>query len=256
MPVTLESHGRVALLTLDRPEALNVLSAQMLDDLEARLAEVGADPEVRVVVLTGAGDRAFSAGADVKSMRDAGAAQGRALAARGQGVAARIASFPVPVVAAINGYCLGGGCEIALACDVRVASEAAQIALPEVTLGIVPGWGGTQRLTRLVGLGLAKEMVVTGRRVGAEEALRHGLVTHVFEHAALRDHALALAADIAARPPLSVAIGRELVEEAAGDLTAGLAHERDAFGWIFSTEDKAEGVAAFLDKRPGEFRGR
>jgi enoyl-CoA hydratase len=255
VPVTFERHDRVALLTLDRPEALNVLSAEMLGDLEARLDEIEGDPGIGAIVLTGAGERAFSAGADVKGMRDAVPMEGRALSARGHRVADRLAASPAPVVAAINGFCLGGGCELALACDVRLAATVARIGLPEVTLGIVPGWGGTQRLTRLVGPGAASEMILTGRPVPADEALRHGLVTHVAEPGELLDQALAIAAEIASRPPLAIAAAKELIARAGGDPAPGLAHERDLFALMFSTEDRAEGVAAFLDKREPRFTG-
>jgi enoyl-CoA hydratase len=255
VPVTLDRRDRVAILTLERPEALNVLSSQMLADLEARLDELEGDAGTGAIVLTGAGERAFSAGADVTGMRDAGPLDAAALSARGHRLADRLEASPVPVIAAINGFCLGGGCELALACDVRVASSAARIGLPEVTLGIIPGWGGTQRLTRLVGPGLASEMILSGRPVPADVALRHGLVTRVLEPAELLDDALALAAEIAARPPLAVAAAKRLIARAAGDLGPGLAHERDAFALTFATADKAEGVAAFLDKREPRFTG-
>lgn len=256
MPVSLARHDRVAVLTLDRPEALNVLSGEMLDDLEAGLGDVAGDSEIRALVLTGAGQRAFSAGADVRTMREAGPVEARAMSARGHAIADRLAGFPVPVVAALNGVCLGGGCELALACDIRMAAAGARIGLPEVNLGIVPGWGGTQRLTRLVGIGWATRMILTGNPVPAEQALRIGLVTDVQEPDDLAGAALALATELGSRPPLALRAARELIARAAGDLGPGLAHERDAFALTFASADKAEGVGAFLDKRAPEFRGR
>ncbi len=256
MPVVAAHRDRVAVLTLDSARGLNVLSGEMLDELEARLDEVEAEGAAGAVVLTGAGTRAFSAGADVAAMRGMGPAEARALSARGQRVADRLESLRVPVVAAINGVCVGGGCELALACDVRVCAASARIGLPEVTLGIVPGWGGSQRLARLVGVGLATEMILTGSPVEADVALRHGLVTHVHPPEELHERAIGLAGELASRPPLALAAARELIRGAAGHATAGLAHERDAFGLIFASEDAAEGVAAFLDKRSPRFRGR
>ena len=256
MPVVAAHRDRVAVLTLDSARGLNVLSGEMLDELEARLDEVEAEGAAGAVVLTGAGTRAFSAGADVAAMRGMGPAEARALSAHGQRVADRLESLRVPVVAAINGVCVGGGCELALACDVRVCAASARIGLPEVTLGIVPGWGGSQRLARLVGVGLATEMILTGSPVDSDVALRHGLVTHVHPPEELHERAIGLAGELASRPPLALAAARELIRGAAGHAAAGLAHERDAFGLVFASEDAAEGVAAFLDKRSAQFRGR
>jgi enoyl-CoA hydratase len=253
--VDLERRDHVALVTLNRPDALNAMSPDMLDGLEARLDEIDADDGIRAVVLTGAGEKAFCAGADISHMRTADPQAARAFAARGQGVAARIEHLAAPVVAAVNGYALGGGCEIALACDVRVCSERARFGQPEVTLGIPPGWGGTQRLARTTSLGFAKEMVLTARMVGAEEALRAGLVTHVHPPGELLDAALELAASIAAKPRWAVAETKRLCNLALGDLPGGLARELDAFALAFSTEDQREGMDAFLEKRPPRFAG-
>ena len=192
MPVELERRGRVALITLDRPERLNTLSPDMLDELAARLGEVEADETVGAAVLTGAGE-AFSAGADVSMVREASPLEARAFAARGHATLDRVEALPKPVIAAVNGYALGGGCELALACDIRLASDRAQIGLPEVTLGIFPGWGGTQRMPRLVGPGKAKELIFTGRRVAADEALAIGLVDRALPHDELVEAAVALA---------------------------------------------------------------
>ncbi|HEX2503726.1 MAG TPA: enoyl-CoA hydratase-related protein [Miltoncostaeaceae bacterium] len=250
----LERRGRVALITLDRPERLNTLSPDMLDELAARLGEVEADETVGAAVLTGAGEKAFSAGADVSMVREA---EARAFAARGHATLDRVEALPKPVIAAVNGYALGGGCELALACDIRLASDRAQIGLPEVTLGIFPGWGGTQRMPRLVGPGKAKELIFTGRRVAADEALALGLVDRVLPHDELVEAAVALAGEIADKPGWAVAASKAMINRAGdGDLAGNLARELDLFSLAFDTEDQREGMAAFLEKRPPRFRGR
>jgi enoyl-CoA hydratase len=257
VPVGLEARGRVALITLDRPERLNTLSPDMLDDLAARLGEVEADDGVGAAVVTGAGDKAFSAGADVSLVREASPIEAREFAGRGHATLDRVEALPKPVVAAVNGYALGGGCELALACDVRLASDRAQLGLPEVTLGIFPGWGGTQRLPRLIGPGRAKELIFTGRRVGAEEALALGLVDRVHPHDELLDAALELAGEMAAKPGWAVAASKAMINRAGdGDQAGNLARELDLFSLAFATEDQREGMAAFFEKRPPQFRGR
>ena len=257
MPVGLERRGRVALLTLDRPDRLNALSPDMLDGLGALLDEVEADEGLGAAVVTGAGDKAFSAGADVSLVREASPIEARTFAGRGHATADRIEALPKPVVAAINGYALGGGCELALACDARVASDRAQIGLPEVTLGIFPGWGGTQRMPRLIGPGKAKELIFTGRRVGAEEALAIGLVERVHPHEELLDRAVALAAEMAAKPAWALAAAKAMINRAGdGDQAGNLARELDLFALAFATEDQREGMAAFFEKREPNFRGR
>jgi enoyl-CoA hydratase len=255
--VEIERRGAVAVLTLNRPEALNAISTEMLDELEERLDEVEADPGLGAVVLTGAGEKAFCAGADVAHMRTADPLEARAFAERGHAVARRIEGLPTPVVAAVNGYALGGGCEIALACDVRIAAEGARFGQPEVGLGIVPGWGGTQRLARTTSVGFAKEMILTGRPVTADVALRAGLVTHVVPAGDLLDSALDLAGAIAAKPAWAVAAAKRLCNLAlAGDAPGPYASEVDAFALAFTTEDQREGMAAFFEKRPPRFAGR
>jgi enoyl-CoA hydratase len=257
VPVELERRGRVALITLDRPERLNTLSPDMLDELAARLGEVEADETVGAAVLTGAGEKAFSAGADVSMVREASPLEARAFAARGHATLDRVEALPKPVIAAVNGYALGGGCELALACDIRLASDRAQIGLPEVTLGIFPGWGGTQRMPRLVGPGKAKELIFTGRRVAADEALALGLVDRVLPHDELVEAAVALAGEIADKPGWAVAASKAMINRAGdGDLAGNLARELDLFSLAFDTEDQREGMAAFLEKRPPRFRGR
>ena len=257
MPVDFERRGRVALLTLNRPEALNALSLEMLDDLDARLDDIEGDAELRAVVVTGAGEKAFTAGADIRHMRNASALQARAYAQRGHNVLNRMESFPKPIIAAVNGYALGGGCELALACDIRLSSESAKFGLPEVTLGIMPGWGGTQRLARATSPGFAKELIFTGRQVTAGEAHRAGLVNHVYPDGELLERAVELGDVIAARPPWAISQAKEVVNLALdGDLQGHLARELDAFALAFTTEDQREGMAAFFEKRPPNFVGR
>jgi enoyl-CoA hydratase len=255
--VDLERRERVALLTLNRPDALNALSPEMLDDLDAALLTIEKAPELRAVVLTGAGDKAFTAGADINHMREASPLEARAYARRGHALTNRLESFPKPVIAAVNGYALGGGCELALACDIRLASERARFGLPEVNLGILPGWGGTQRMARATSPGFAKELIFTGRHVGADEARAAGLVNHVHPPEGLVDAAIEMGEVIAAKPPWAIAAAKEVINLALeGDLQGHLARELDAFALAFTTEDQREGMAAFFEKRRPEFRGR
>ena len=256
MSIDLERRDAVAVLTLNRPEALNALSPEMLDDLERVLHEVDIDPMLRAVVLTGAGEKAFCAGADIGHMRTAGALDARAFAERGHRVADLIEGLATPVVAAVNGFALGGGCEIALACDVRLAADTARFGQPEVTLGVIPGWGGTQRLARATSIGFAKDLILTGRMVKAEEALRAGLVTHVHPPADLLDAAVGLASTIASRPSWALASAKRLCNLAlGGDDRSALAREIDGFALAFTTPDQREGMDAFFEKRPPRFEG-
>lgn len=257
MTVGLERRGRVAVLTLDRPDALNALSPEMLDAIEGHLDTIEREPELRAVIITGAGEKAFTAGADINHMRQATALEARAWAKKGHAVTNRIEAFPRPVIAAVNGYALGGGCELALACDIRLASERARFGLPEVTLGILPGWGGTQRMARATSPGFAKELIFTGRYVDAQEALAAGLANHVYPPEELMDRAMELAEKIATMPPGQIASAKEIVNLALeGDLQGHLARELDAFALAFGTEDQREGMAAFVEKRAPEFTGR
>jgi enoyl-CoA hydratase len=257
VPVDMLRRERFAVLTLNRPEALNALSVEILDELDGLLDAIESQPEVRAVVVTGAGDRAFTAGADIGHLREATPLQAREYAKRGHAVLGRIEAFPKPVIAAVNGYALGGGCELALACDIRLASETARFGLPEVNLGIFPGWGGTQRLARATSPGFAKEMIFTGRQVDAQEARAAGLVNHVHPPGELMDRAMELAETIAAKPPWAIAVAKEVVNLALeGDLQGHLARELDAFALAFTTEDQREGMAAFFEKRAPTFVGR
>ncbi|MGD9694130.1 MAG: enoyl-CoA hydratase/isomerase family protein [Thermoleophilia bacterium] len=257
MSVDFERRDGVAILTLNRPEALNAMSVEMLDTLDAHLDAIERDSELRAVVLTGAGDRAFTAGADIRHMQTATPLEARAYAGRGHAVTGRLDALPKPVIAAVNGYALGGGCELALACDIRLASERASFGLPEVNIGIVPGWGGTQRLARTTSPGFAKDIIFTGRQVDAQEALRAGLVNHVYPHGELLERAIALGAEIATKPAWAIASAKEMINLALdGDLRGHLARELDVFSLAFATEDQREGMAAFFEKRPPRFVGR
>ena len=256
MPIQVAQEDRVALVTVDRPERLNALNTQSLQELLATFERLASDSSVRAIIVTGAGDRAFIAGADIAEMKDKSPSEALTFARLGQAVCSAIEAAPQPVIAAINGYALGGGCEIALACDIRLASETAVLGQPEVALGVPPGWGGTQRLPRVIGPGLARELIYTGRRVRAEEALRIGLVNAVYPPAELLERARALAAEIARNAPLAVRLSKEAIRRGLDvDLAAGLALEAQAFALAFSTADQREGMSAFLEKRSPEFRG-
>lgn len=256
MPIQVVQENMVAVVTVDRPERLNALNTQALQELLESFERLARDSSVRAIIVTGAGDRAFIAGADIAEMKDKGPSEALAFARLGQAVCSAIEAAPQPVIAAINGYALGGGCEIALACDIRLASETAVLGQPEVTLGVPPGWGGTQRLPRVIGPGLARELIYTGRRVGAQEALRIGLVNAVYPPGELLERARALAADIARNAPVAVRLSKEAIRRGLDvDLETGLALEAQAFALAFSTADQREGMSAFLEKRSPEFRG-
>lgn len=252
--IRVERHDAVAVLTLDRPATLNALDRGLLEGLAQTFQEL--DGEVRAVVLTGAG-KAFVAGADIRAMAEMTPAEALAFSRFGQGVFDRIAAHPCPVIAAINGFALGGGCELALACDLRIGSDRAKLGLPEVGLGVVPGFGGTQRLARLVGPGAAKRLLFTGEVLGAEAALALGLLDEVVPAEDLLAHGLDLATRMAGKGPLAVARCKALVDAGLGaGLAEGQQLEAEGFAALFGTEDQREGMAAFLAKRPAAFRGR
>lgn len=242
--------GNIATVTLDRPKVLNALNRQLFDELEAVFNELTANDAVRVILLTGGGERAFAAGTDITELAATNAASGERLALRGQAVFRLIETCGKPVIACVNGFALGGGCELALACTLRIASDTARLGQPEVKLGLVPGYGGTQRLPRLVGPSKALRMLLTGEMVGAEEALRIGLVDQVVAAADLLATARVLAGAMAVQAPLAVAGCLEAVHRGAGlSLDEGLALEASIFGRLSESADKHEGVAAFLAKR-------
>ena len=251
-----ERSGAIATVTLDRPEVLNALNEAMFDELEAVFGELTADAGVRVVLLTGAGKRAFAAGADIRGLVETDAVSGRKVSERGQQVMSQIERCGKPVIACVNGVALGGGCELAMCCTLRIASETAKMGLPEVKLGLVPGYGGTQRLVRLVGRGAALGLMLTGVAVGAEEALRLGLVEEVVPAEELMEAGMALAQSIAAMAPLAVAGVLEAVERGDGrPLDEGLVAEAEIFGRLCGTADKHEGLTAFLGKRAAVWKG-
>lgn len=245
---------RIAVVTINRPEVRNSLSRQVLDDLNAVLAHAEQDDAIGALVFTGAGDKAFAAGADITQLQNYTPAS--ALESYMQRTYDAIEQFGKPTIAAVNGYALGGGCELAMSCDIRIASSRAKFGLPEPTLGVLPGAGGTQRLGRLVGVGRAIEMILTGRFADAEEALRIGLVTSIAEPGELLRTARETASTILAKGPLAVRLAKLVVRTGLdADQGTGLVVERLAQALLYGSSDKAEGAAAFLDKRTPEFKG-
>ncbi len=256
--LSFEQRETIAVVRLGRPEKLNALTREMLSELGETFARVGREPgALRAVILTGAGERAFSAGTDIAELAAMGAEEGRGIAERGQQVCDLIERCPVPVIAAVNGLAAGGGCELALACHLRVASTNARFSLPELKLGVMPGYGGTQRLARATGSGRALEMMLTGGELSAEEALRVGLVNRVVAPAELFAEAEALAQKIAGLAPLAVrACLAAVTRGLALPLEEGLKLEAELFAGLFATRDAREGTRAFLEKRAPVFRGK
>ncbi len=255
--VQVERAGMVAIVTIDRPP-VNALSAQLIDELESALDEAGSDDGVRAIVLRGAGERAFVAGADISEFPSLGEEVAEEGSARGiQKLADRLEAFPKPVVVALHGYCLGGGLETALACDVRIAAEDAQLGQPEIKLGLLPGGGGTQRLPRVVGPGRAALMTLGGEPISGRQAYEWGLVEQVVAREELLDAALAVARTFAERSPHALAVTKQLARETRDlPMAEGLRLEARAFARSLASEDGREGVAAFLEKRPPSWRGR
>ncbi|MGH9882859.1 MAG: enoyl-CoA hydratase/isomerase family protein [Pyrinomonadaceae bacterium] len=252
----LERRDRVAIITINRPDKRNALNIKMREEGAALLEELSSDDSVGVVVFTGAGDKAFIAGADIAEFAGRTATMQRDVMT-GRSLFTAIDSFPKPVIAMINGYCLGGGCELALACDIRIASESASFGQPEINLGIIPGGGGTQRLTRLVGEGKAMELILTGEIIDARTAFAIGLVNHVVPPDELEARTMDIANRIAEKGPIALRLAKEAVKLASrSNLDEGLRREVDLFALCFSTEDKDEGVKAFLEKRKPAFKGR
>ena len=246
----LEVENGIALLTINRPKALNALNSETLAELNTCLAELENNEEVKVVILTGSGEKSFVAGADISEMVNAPPAEGRKMGLLAREAFGRLENMPQVTIAAVNGFALGGGCEISMACDIRVASENAKFAQPECGLGILPGFGGTQRLPRLVGKGRAKELIFTCDMISADEAFRMGLANHVVPQAELIDYCKAMAGRIMKNGPFAVALAKQAINTGTDtDLDSGLKLEANLFGLSFSTADKLEGMTAFLEKR-------
>lgn len=251
-----EKKDHVAVLTVNRPDALNALTTQVLEDIGEAFRELQKDEEVRVIIITGAG-RAFVAGADIEEMAELDLVEARVFGNAGQKVFREIEKSEKPTIAAINGYALGGGLELALCCDIRLASSAAVMGQPEVGLGIIPGFSGTQRLAKLVGKGRAAEMILTAENIRAEDALSYGLVNRVTEPDQLLDEAVAMAEKIASRAPLAVRWANDAIRRGLEvDIDSGIAIEADLFAMCFATADQKEGMKAFLERRPAVFKGR
>ncbi|HET6146942.1 MAG TPA: enoyl-CoA hydratase-related protein [Polyangia bacterium] len=255
--VIVDAGGAVATVTIDRPQARNALDEATLRELLAAFEGLSASPLLRCVILTGAGDKAFVAGADIKQMAGLGPREARAFAELGHDLGDAIEALRTPVIAAVGGYALGGGCELALACDFIYASSTAHFGQPEVNLGVMPGFGGTQRLARRVGIGRARELIYTGAIITAEEALRIGLCNAVVEPAHLLARVRAVADTIASKGPLAIADAKRAMRRGA-DMPLAEAHEleRHLFAGLFATADQKEGMAAFLEKRAPKFQGR
>src|SRR5690349_17569093 len=255
--ILFEKQKSIAYVTVNRPKVLNALSMATMDELRAAFHEIKSDAEIRVVILTGAGEKAFIAGADISELAAQDPVSAKEYAQRGQSVLNLIENLGKPVIACINGFALGGGCEIAMACTIRLASETAKLGQPEVKLGIIPGYGGTQRLPRLVGKGIAMQLLLTGEMITAQEAYRIGLVNEVAAPADLIPRAEAIAAKIIANAPLAVQYTMEAVNKGMETpLAEGLYVEAVLFGAACATEDKREGTTAFLEKRPAQFKGK
>ena len=253
--IRVDREDAVAVVTVDRQEALNALDVETLTALRDRLRDLAGHAETRVVVLTGAGEKAFVAGADIKYMSGLDVDGAKAWGGLGHDATRLLETMPKPTIAAINGFALGGGCELALACDLRYASSRAKLGQPEINLGIVPGWGGTQRLARVLGGGVAKELLFTGRNVDAEEALRIGLVNGV--HDPVLEQAREVAQLLATKSAVALRVLKRLANRPlGGDHEENLAAEADSFGELFSTEDAKEGLAAFVERRDARFAGR
>jgi enoyl-CoA hydratase/carnithine racemase len=255
--ILLDKKNAIAYVTLNRPKVLNALNMATMEELRSTFHDIKNDADIRVVILTGAGEKAFVAGADISELAKQDAVSGKAYAQRGQSVLNLIENLGKPVIACINGFALGGGCELALACTLRLASDNAKLGQPEVKLGLLPGYGGTQRLPRLVGKGPAVQMVLAGEMITAQEAHRIGLVNEVTAAAELIPRAEAIAAKIIANAPLAVQYAMEAVNKGMEmTLAEGLFLEAALFGLCCSTEDKKEGTAAFLEKRAAVFKGK
>lgn len=246
----------IAFITLNRTKALNALNTETLNELDMVIFDAGKKDEVKAVIITGEG-RAFVAGADIAEMKDLTVQEGRDMTILGQNVFNRIENLDKPVIAAVNGFALGGGCELAMACDIRIASDKAKFGQPEVNLGIIPGYGGTQRLPRLVGKGTAKYLIFTGEMISAAEAFRIGLADKVVPGEELMDTAVSIAKAIMSKAPVSIKMAKHAINNGLNvDLKSGIAYEAEAYTTTFSTDDRIEGMSAFLEKRQAQFKNK
>lgn len=255
--IAIERRGGVAILTIDRPDKLNALNSQVHTEAVTALDELRNDDSVRVLVITGSGEKSFVAGADISEFRERTPITQREGFLHERTLFNSIDTFPKPIIAMINGFCLGGGNEVALACDIRICSENARFSQPEINLGLIPGGGGTQRLTHLIGEGRSMEFMLTGDMIDAQTAYNFGLVNHVYPSAELESKTMELANKIAEKAPIALQLAKEAVKFASrSNLDEGLRREVDLFALCFSTEDKEEGVSAFLEKRKPVFKGK
>lgn len=255
--VLLEKEGNIAILTINRPKALNTLNSETLQDLDKALEQLENESDIYAVILRGAGDKSFVAGADISEMKNLNEEQGKEFGLLGNKVFRRLENLDKPVIAAISGFALGGGCELAMACDIRIASEKAKFAQPEAGLGITPGFGGTQRLPRLVGTGVAKEMIYTGRIVKADEALRIGLINKVVSSELLMEEAKKLADMISINAPIAVKLCKDAINRGTQvDIDSAIVIEANDFGKCFDTEDQKEGMSAFIERREKNFKNK
>jgi len=249
-----EQKGQIGIVKVNRPDALNALNATVIDELFDIFSEIEADDSIGIAILTGEG-RAFVAGADIAAMKEMSALEGRAFMIKGQAVMQKIEALSKPVIAAVNGYALGGGCELAMACDFRFASEKAKFGQPEVNLGIIPGFGGTQRLPRLVGKGMAKLLIFNAEMIGAEEAKAIGLVERVYPAEELMAETEKVAGLILSKAPIAISLAKAAINNGMNvDLQTGVAFEAEASAVPFGSEDRVEGMTAFLEKRPAKFK--
>lgn len=251
--VLLEKKGQIAVATINRPKALNALNSQVLEDIGELLDAVCADSEIRALVITGAGEKAFVAGADIAEMSTLNAEEGTAFGKKGNDVFRRLETLPIPTIAAVNGFALGGGCELSMSCDIRICADTAVFGQPEAGLGITPGFGGTQRLARLVGPGMAKQLIYTAKNIKADEALRIGLVNAVYPLEDLLPAAEKMATTIAKNAPIAVRACKKAINDGLQvDMDQAVVVEEKLFGQCFGTADQKEGMAAFLEKRKHE----
>jgi len=252
-----EKRDGMAIITINRPKALNAMNKETIPEVLSKLEDAEKDEDVRVVVITGAGEKAFCAGLDLKTVRNINVIEAVETSRLGQKLTLAIEELGKPVIAAINGYALGGGLELAMACDIRIASETAKIGQTEVNVGLIPGWGGTQRLPRLVGKGKAKELIFTGKMIDAKTAERIGLINMVVPPEKLKSAVEELANVIMSKPPIAIKLTKQLINGSTeADQGTGLMHEAEAFGILSSTEDYTEGVSAFIEKRKPQYKGK